>query len=41
MRYQVVKERVVDDTKNGLAFVDEAEGDADEWEAVNKVGGAI
>ena len=39
--YQVVQERVVDDTQDGAFLVDETEGDATEWETMDKVGGTI
>jgi hypothetical protein len=37
----VIEERVVDDAKHGRLFVYEADGDADEGEAVHKVRGPI
>ena len=40
-RYQMVKRRVIDDTKHRLAFVDEPKRDTREGEAVHKVSGPV
>jgi hypothetical protein len=36
-----VKERIVNDADDGGLLVDEADGDADEGEAVDEVGGSV
>ena len=37
----MVQERIVDNAEDRTFLIDETEGDAREWEPVDKVGGAV
>lgn len=39
--HEMIKERVIYDTDNGTALIDEPQRYADEWESVDKVCGSI
>ena len=39
--YQMIKERIEDNSQNWTASVDESKGDAHPWKAVNEVGCSV